>query len=258
MAKLSIIVSTYNAPRQLGLVLDGLSRQHDSEFECLVADDGSGPETCAVVASFRERLSIIHSWQEDAGFRLAGVRNRALALASGEIIAFLDGDCIPTPHYVGDVRRLMNRGDRIYLQGHRLLLDRELSASLTSTEGIFDPGWVLRHRRHLGNIKNALRFPWPLFRTRRLHGVRGCNMIFRRADLVAVNGFDESFVGWGHEDRDIVSRLFQIGVHRADARGRAVVYHLWHPEQDRTKAKDNLRRAEEARPPRATSGLRRS
>lgn len=256
--KLSIVVSTYNAPRQLGLVLDGLARQTDPDFECLVADDGSGPETAAVVAACAARLRLIHSWQKDDGFRAAAARNRAVALAAGELIAFLDGDCVPSPHYAADAKSLMRRAGRVYLQGHRVILAETLSASIASVDGIFAPGWLWRHRRHLGNIKNGFRFPWPLRRSRSLRGVRSCNMILRRADLEAVNGFDESFVGWGHEDRDIVSRLFALGVRRADARGRLVVYHLWHPEQDRTRADANLRRAESARPPRAAEGLRRS
>lgn len=257
---LTVVVSTYNAPRYLALVLDGLSRQHDAAFQCIVADDGSTAETEAVVRSFRGRLvDLIHSWQEDQGFRLAASRNRALASASGDLVAFLDGDCIPSPDYVADVKELavchhLER-EKLYFQGHRVILDAEVSDELQSADGIFDWRWIAGHWSHLSNRFNAWHIGWPTRARVSLKGVRGCNMIFRAADLRAVNGFDEEFVGWGHEDRDLVSRLFRTGVRRVDARGRAVVYHLYHPEHDRSAATGNLARADEERPLAARRGL---
>lgn len=257
---LSVVVSTYNSPRYLSLVLEGLSLQTDAAFECIVADDGSGPETAVVIDAARPRLPVIHSWQADAGFRLAASRNRALTRASGDWVAFLDGDCIPSPDYVADVKaiadRRLARTTRFYVQGHRVILGEELSRSITGATGIFSPTWLLAHRKELSNFANGLRPAiLPLWPKKNLRGVRGCNMIFRADDLRAVNGFDEEFVGWGHEDRDIVSRLFRSGVFRVDARGRAIVYHLYHPEQSRAAASENLDRAAEERPVRARKGI---
>jgi len=257
---LTVVVSTYNAPRYLALVLDGLARQRDAAFQCIVADDGSAVETETVVRSFRGRIAdLVHSWQEDKGFRLAASRNRALAAASGEVVAFLDGDCLPSPHYVADVKRLTARHrletEKIYFQGHRVILDATVSGMLTSADGIFDLRWIAGHWRHLSNRLNAWHIGWPARARVSLKGVRGCNMVFRAVDLRAVNGFDEEFVGWGHEDRDLVSRLFRAGVRRVDARGRAIVYHLYHAEHDRSAATGNLARADEERPLVARRGL---
>jgi glycosyltransferase involved in cell wall biosynthesis len=259
---LTVIVSTYNAPRYLELVLDGLMRQRDRDFECLVADDGSGPETAAVVERFRSRMQVAHSWQEDRGFRLAASRNRAIATASGSILAFLDGDCIPEPRYTADIKELFARasGGRfsgVYLQGHRVILDAEVSQTIASAEGIFRIPWILSHLRHLSNARNAVRLPWPSVPRTRLKGVRGCNMVYSAKDLWEVNGFDEEFTGWGHEDKDIVSRLFRSGVKRLDARGKLIVYHLYHKEQDRRDEEANLQRALSERPIRARCGIRR-
>lgn len=263
MPSCSIIVSTYNAPGYLALVLEGLARQSDPAFETIVADDGSRSETAEVVSAYRGRLRLKHAWQADTGFRLAASRNNALAYASGELVAFLDGDCIPHPDYVADARRLMRPAGSAYVQGHRVILGEAVSARLATvgpdaiaSEGIFSAGWALANRRALGNLQNVFRFPWPRRPHQRLRGVRGCSMVFRAEDLRAVNGFDEAFVGWGHEDRDVVRRLFARGVRRVDARGALVVYHLWHREHDRGEEAGNLDRAAANRPPRCESGVR--
>lgn len=258
LGSLTVIVSTYNAPRYLDLVLAGLERQSDRSFECIVADDGSGTETAAVMEKHLKALAIIHSWQEDDGFRLAASRNRALAIASGEHIAFLDGDCIPSPRYVEDIRATaarLSRGPAFYLQGHRVILDERISASDLDVAEIFSPSWIFSYRRHVSNVANAFRYPFPLARHRRLKGVRGCHMVFRAEDLRAVNGFDEDFKGWGHEDRDIVRRLFRRGVDRVDLRGRAPIYHLYHPEHARDEESGNLNRAMADRPIVARRGI---
>jgi glycosyltransferase involved in cell wall biosynthesis len=261
---LTVIVSTYNASRYLELVLDGLMRQRDRVFECIVADDGSGPETEAVVERFRPRMQIAHSWQKDRGFRLAASRNRALVAASGSILAFLDGDCIPEPGYTADIKEIFRQASAgrhcgVYLQGHRVILDQDVSSRIDTAEGIFGAKWILSNLGHLSNARNAFRgfrLPWPAVPHARLKGVRGCNMVYSAKDLWEVNGFDEEFTGWGHEDKDIVSRLFRSGVKRVDARGRMIVYHLYHKEQNRGDEEANLQRALSERPIRARRGIR--
>ncbi|HBW47176.1 TPA: glycosyl transferase family 2, partial [bacterium] len=99
MNSLSIVISTYNSPKYLELVLNGIINQHDQNFECIIADDGSGEETENLVKKFSKKRKFIHAWHEDKGFRLAAIRNRAIAIASGASIAFIDGDCIPAPEY---------------------------------------------------------------------------------------------------------------------------------------------------------------
>ena len=76
----SVILSTYNRPESLDLVLAGFYRQSVSDFEILVADDGSDDSTGAVVREYRQRgtLSIRHLWQEDRGFRKTRILNQAV------------------------------------------------------------------------------------------------------------------------------------------------------------------------------------
>ena len=81
---ISIVVSTYNWPEALDLSLKSLSAQTDSNFEIIVADDGSGCETARVVEEWcrKSPVKVIHSWQEDKGFRLARSRNVAVTADS--------------------------------------------------------------------------------------------------------------------------------------------------------------------------------
>ncbi len=120
--RIAVIVTTYNRPDALAAVLEGYLAQTDSDFELLVADDGSTKETAEVVRQFRARASfpIHHVWQEDAGFRAAAIRNRALAATDADYIVFTDGDCVPPPDFVACHRRLGERG--WFLSGNRLML----------------------------------------------------------------------------------------------------------------------------------------
>ncbi|HKC45115.1 MAG TPA: galactosyltransferase-related protein, partial [Burkholderiales bacterium] len=63
-----------------------------------------------------------------------------------------------------------------------------------------------------------------------------------REDLERVNGLDESYSGWGLEDSDLVIRLLHAGVRHKSARFAAPLFHLWHPENDRSRLADNQRR----------------
>lgn len=249
--KITLVVSTYNSPRYLRLVLEGIARQTASDWECIVADDGSTAETASVIAEFTGRIPVIHSWHEDSGFRLAAARNRAASLASGDVFVFLDGDCIPAPEYLDDVERTFSRlrrmGIRAFVQGHRVILGEGISREIETVEEVFSMKWLLKHRREIGNFKNGIRIPQILWPNRRERSIRGCSMAFEAGDFLKINGFDEEFVGWGHEDKDIALRLFRSGVRRVDARGEMIVYHLYHPESGREESELNLARARESR-----------
>jgi predicted glycosyltransferase involved in capsule biosynthesis len=86
-----------------------------------------------------------------------------------------------------------------------------------------------------------------------------CNLGVWKTDFVAVNGFDESFEGWGYEDSDLVIRLIHYGVKRKEGRFALPVLHLWHKQNDRTNQSANyellLKRINAVDLVRAESGL---
>ena len=109
---ISIITTTYDREDALDSVLRGLSRQADRAFEVVIADDGSGPPTAALIERWKSCLGVplIHVRQEHRGFRAAAIRNRALRASRGLYCIFLDGDCIPRPDFIAAHRSLAEPG----------------------------------------------------------------------------------------------------------------------------------------------------
>lgn len=244
---ISVIVTTYNNLKALKLVLDGLFCQSDKNFEIIVADDGSVAETREFIASeaiLHPDYSIKHVWQPDQGFRLARIRNLGTMEARGDYLVFLDGDCIPSPYFVADHRQLALNGWVVL--GQRILTDKEYATSLMTDNVI--PEWsypVFRNLQKEGKINRA----WPVIRflapsLRRLlpfsyTSIRGCNFSLYKSDYVAVNGSDESFVGWGSEDKDLALRLEKNGIRFLPGHFGPIVLHLWHTESKRDNEKIN-------------------
>jgi glycosyltransferase involved in cell wall biosynthesis len=250
---ISLVVSTYNRPDALGAVLRSLARQSDRNFEIVIADDGSGPQTRDVIKDWTSKLGIPHRhvWQEDYGFRLAEIRNRAIAASAGSYVVFLDGDCIARPDFIAAHRRLAEPG--YFLSGNRVLLSQalteEILASNLESECSSIGSWAMRRARgDINRLLPLLNLPLGPLRKRladEWEGVRGGNFAFFRADLDRVDGFETSFVGWGLEDSDIVIRMIRSGVRRKDGRFATGVLHLWHPEADRSQLAAHRARLDE-------------
>jgi GT2 family glycosyltransferase len=174
-----------------------------------------------------------------------------VAAGRGEYLIFLDGDCAVLPDFVATHRRLAEKG--WFVAGNRVLLGKEFTARvLASSEPFY--GWpVLRFlkARLGGGINRVLPFlKLPVACGRKLQPrtwqkATGCNLALWRDDFYRVNGFDESFVGWGHEDSEFAGRLINAGIFRKDGRFAAPVLHLWHRTQDRGRAAENMRRVRE-------------
>jgi glycosyltransferase involved in cell wall biosynthesis len=250
---ISLIVSTYNRPDALGACLRSLTRQTDRNFEIVVADDGSGPQTRELVKSWTAKgaVPLKHVWREDRGFRLAEIRNRAITASAGDYLIFLDGDCIARPDFIAAHRTLAEPG--YFVGGNRVLLSETLTREIL-TNNLEPEDWGLGTwalRRANGDINRLfplLHLPFGRLRRRlsgEWEGVRGGNFAFFRADLDRVDGFETSFVGWGLEDSDIVIRMIRAGVKRKDGRFATGVLHLWHPEADRAQLPANQARLEE-------------
>jgi glycosyltransferase involved in cell wall biosynthesis len=247
---ISVIVATYNRPDALDAVLRSLARQSDADFEVLIADDGSRPDTAAVVARWQGRIGrrLVHVWHPDDGFRLAEIRNRAIVAAAGAYCIFLDGDCLARGDFVAAHRALAERG--WFVTGNRVLLSRELTQRVLG-ESLEAEHWAIgqwlaaRFSRGVNRLAPLISLPLgPLrkIQARAWRGARGANIAVWRSDLIAVDGFDSGFAGWGREDSDLFVRLIRAGVRRKDGRYATGVLHLWHPEADRMHLSDNEQR----------------
>lgn len=235
----SIIVTTYNSPGYLRRVLAGYATQSVYPNELIVADDGSGSETAEVIKLFKKSapFPVSHVWHEDLGFRAARIRNEAIKIAMGEYIIMADGDCIPHHRFIEDHLRLCSPG--WFVQGKRMLVGRKASES-------FLPGgnsrliWLCLRGR-LSGCHHVPRVQGFAGEKKGLHGIKTCNMALFKKDLLAVNGFNEDFIGWGREDSELAARLFASGMRRKDPPFSAIVFHLWHKENSRAELSENDR-----------------
>jgi glycosyltransferase involved in cell wall biosynthesis len=261
--KVAVILTTYNRPDALAAVLDGYAAQDTYAFELLIADDGSAEETRKLLAERIARLPFVtrHVWHEDQGFRAAAIRNRALAQTSADYVIFSDGDCIPSRRFVSRHAALAEPG--YFLSGNRILLSEAFTAEVLrdhvpvhqwhTTQWL--QAWL---RRDVNRALPLIHLPDGAHRKRapeRWKGVKTCNLSAWRRDLLAVNGLDESYSGWGLEDSDLVIRLLHSGVKHKSARFAAPVFHLWHRDFDRSRLPENQRRLDELIAGRRTEAL---
>jgi glycosyltransferase involved in cell wall biosynthesis len=241
---ISLIISTYERPGPLDQVLRGVQGQLEMPAEILIADDGSGPATRELISQWQKRLAapLRHVWQPDLGFRKTIILNKSLAASKGDYIVLLDGDCAPHKQFIADHARLAERN--FWVQGRRCFVNEKFAPEF-APERPPVLRWILAGR--ITGAAKALRWPFPLVRRNTgQRGIIGCNMGFWRDDLLAVNGFDEEYSGWGiGEDSDIGTRLYHLGRPRKFVHGRAIVYHLNHPLLGRAHVEASRRRLEE-------------
>ena len=243
----ALIISTYNWPQALKQTLRSVANQTILPNEVLIADDGSDERTANLIQQFitnNPTLNIKHVWHEDDGFRLAAIRNKAIRMAQSDYIIQIDGDIIIDQNFIADHLSIQAIG--YFITGSRLLLGKKITKVLLESEKVNFASLRWKGK----NFFNTLRIPFLMrllqhtYKTKGKHldYVKGCNMAFWKSDLYLVNGYDESFIGWGREDSDICIRLINAGVKKKFIKFCAVQYHLHHPlaSRDQFEANDAL------------------
>jgi glycosyltransferase involved in cell wall biosynthesis len=227
-----IILSAYNQPEYLDLVLEGYCRQTDPDFGLIVADDGSTDEVRQVVLRHMESLKLSHVWHEDSGFRRTVIMNKALKQTTADYVILSDGDCIPTRYFVEDHKKAADKG--FYATGRRAdLMAKPTEQLLRRSIKRFDnitwllPYLVERQVRHLEALFRPPAFIHRIWSMKK-RGAIGANMAAWRQDLLSIGGFDESFLEYGMEETDLELRLQHHGVQCKSLMGRAALLHLYH------------------------------
>ena len=233
----SVIFTTYNHPKWLEKTLWGFSIQTHNSFEILVADDGSGPETKAVIDRVREEsgMDIQHVWHEDNGFQKCVIMNKALLAAKYDYVVFTDGDCIPAPDFLEWHVKLAEKNK--FLSGGYVKLPIDVSRNITRQDIVAglatDAAWLkqqgvsaslkllkLTNSASLGTVLDSLsttRASW-----------NGHNASTWKEHALAINGFDER-MQYGGQDREFGERLENMGIKGKRIRFRAACVHLDHP-----------------------------
>jgi glycosyltransferase involved in cell wall biosynthesis len=247
MSLISVIVTTYNWKEALERCLEGLFCQDDLNFEIIIADDGSRPDTAELIAMYSQisPVPIKHIYHEDKGFRAAKIRNKAVLNCSGDYLIFLDGDCIALPHFIARHRKLAKNAH--FVPGNRILFNQSFTQTIIDQRQLIHKTPLLtfvmwRLQKKINRLLPLIYLPFNQFRLLRLNywgGAMTCNLAVWKEDFYAVNGFDECFYGWGYEDSDLIVRLIHHGVKRKEGRFALPVFHLWHKQNDRYQQENN-------------------
>lgn len=232
--RVSVIISTYNSPEWLEKVLWGYECQSYTDFEIVIADDGSGEETRDTIERFKTTLDIVHVWHEDRGFQKSEILNKAIQASRTDYLIFSDGDCIPRADFVGVHVRHAERG--YFLSGGYFMLPIETSFAVKREDirrgRAFQVAWLKEHGLNgtyktlkltsSGNLQKFLNFVTPTKATWNGHNSSGW-----KEDLLAVNGFNEQ-MQYGGQDRELGERLINAGIRGKQIRYSAVCVHLEH------------------------------
>lgn len=230
--KLSLIIAVYQRDDFLRLVLESVRRQKFRDFEVIVAEDGDSGDVARVVEAFRDRneIPLTHLFQEDDGFRKARILNRAVDVAKGEFLVFIDGDCLL--HHLFLYKYAERAQDGLCLFGRRVMVGRRLTDCLLR-EG---EGYNINFFRVLfsQSRKKEEALYLSFLGTWRKSGVLGCSFCVSRHDMRAINGFDEDFTQpFYGEDTDVERRLRLLGLRIVCTRYATIQYHLHHDAGDR-------------------------
>ena len=235
--KIDIVISSYNNPEAIIQILSRIESGSCMPASISIADDGSIDSNSSKVKEFLKDFSIEanYCWHEDVGFRKARILNLSLQKSLGDYVVFLDGDCLPHRHFIRDHQVLAEKG--YFVQGRRCFIEQnkvsELLKNQTSILKLATTG-------NVSGLLKSIRLPLPYIKCNTsMYGLLGCNLGVWRDDLLEINGFDEDYEGWGREDSDLCARLYNRGITRKMVYGRALVYHLNHPENDRGNLKKN-------------------
>lgn len=252
--RLTLAVTTHARADALALVLAGIAAQTEPPDELIVAEDGRDEATAVVLARHADGRAAApggpiprHVQQPHLGFRVARLRNLAIAAATGDYLVFVDGDMLLHPAFVADHRRIARRG--WWTQGVRIPLDaaatEALLAPVPAPSAAVPAPAAPRVPGPLARGRFGLRRAWLWHAPRLQRALRGigaggsavksCNQGIWREDLLRVNGYDERFEGWGPEDKELCARLGHAGLRRQALLLGGIACHLHHPPASRAR-----------------------
>jgi cellulose synthase/poly-beta-1,6-N-acetylglucosamine synthase-like glycosyltransferase len=226
---ISLIISFYKRIDFLELIFQSLDQQSFRDFEVIIAEDASDPATVDFVceSKYRHDFPIKHVSQEDIGFRKTRILNSAVRHSAGELLVFIDGDCVLHRHFLREYSKSI--GNDHFCYGRRVFCSEKHTRHLLNSRSVKECN-TLRSLFYGGSsIGAGIYIPFKIFRDKQHRRILGCNWGILKKNFMAVNGFDEDYnrAGVG-EDFDIDWRLKKHGLKVRSMKGRAIMYHLYH------------------------------
>jgi GT2 family glycosyltransferase len=204
--RISVVVCIYNGETTVRDCCEGLRALDYPDYEVIIVDDGSTDATAAIAAEFG--FQIIRT--ENSG--LSRARNTGLQAATGEIVAYTDGDARPDPDWL-----------------------RYLASAFMTTTHVGIGGWNIAPAGDgwiAECVANAPGGPMHvLLSDAEAEHIPGCNMAFRKAALESIGGFDPQFRAAG-DDVDVCWRLQE----RGETLGFSAGGMVWHHHRDSLRA----------------------
>jgi glycosyltransferase involved in cell wall biosynthesis len=184
--KVSIIVPALNEARVIGQCFESLAALDfpKDQYEVILVDNGSKDDTVQIARSFTERMQL--SVLERTGVRISGLRNWGAQHAKGDVVAFLDADCLAPRSWLNDIAALAPNNNLGVVGANYLLPDGSTWVGRT---------WhVYQEESKSGDVSH----------------VPAGDLIMRRDDFLRVGGFDESIQT--NEDYELCERVRVAGM----------------------------------------------
>jgi predicted glycosyltransferase involved in capsule biosynthesis len=181
-------------------------------------------------------LEIRHCWHEHQTYRRAFILNEGSRMADGDLLVFLDNDCIPSPNllstyaahfapdsfYLGGVYYLNKMVSETALQNGRSLSLDQFWASAAKLKNL-KKGSAKRNFKRYWKSRFYIAFDY------RKPKIWGGNCAINHDVFKKINGYDENYSGFNKSDSDIRNRLIKGGYHAVPLQTRARTFHLHHP-----------------------------
>jgi glycosyltransferase involved in cell wall biosynthesis len=248
----TLIICIYNQAPQLRRVLETVATQSVTDFDIVIADDGSSDNAAAVINDYRTHhpdVSMTHLWHEDEGFYKTIMLNKAFKSASGDYLIVIDGDMLLHHRFIENHRRYA-RKDRVLCGFRGVKLGREITRRLSAGEQALSQNplrlfWqTLRGKVEEGTRGIVIHNQWlRSIIARRSKRLAGCNFSIHRENLFAVNGMDETILIYGFEDFELGHRLTLSGLQISDVSRLCNTCHLHHSKRsagDISEIKQNI------------------
>jgi glycosyltransferase involved in cell wall biosynthesis len=249
--KVSVIVAFYKDLEALSLVLESLQEQSYSNIEIIIAEDDDNEKTKVFLQEY-SHLNLKHIYHEDRGNRKIVIQNKAIAIASGEYLCFIDGDILLYEKFVENQVFLAKRkqilsGRRVNLSSVVSQLVRNKKIKLQKLEKMFYL-YVLKYflfdknsRWEQGISLNPRGFIYKVLQKRKRNSeIIGCNWSCFKTDILAINGFNEDYgTNPVAMDTDLTWRFKANGCTLVSSKNIANCFHLFHTvseyeDKDRT------------------------